>query len=104
MDPVTNNFPKMGKTNASARNISAKPSKNTKSVARAGSGVGGALESIMAPSPRHTMERLGNVGMSQTSVAPQEDPAAGANLRNTRMLAPAMKYVDPFYAPISYGV
>lgn len=103
MDPVTNNFPKMGKSNASARNISAKPSKNTKSAPRQ-SGVGGALESIMAPSRRNTSERLGNVGMPQTTYAPQTNPEAGATERNIRLLPSAMRYTDPFSASISYGV
>lgn len=96
MEPVSTNFPKMGRAVASPRNISAKPSPNTKTVARAGSGVGGALESVLAPSRRHTQERLGNIGVPQTGFAPKEDPAASATLRNTRTLPPAMKYTDPF--------
>lgn len=96
MDPVSTNFPKMGKTNAHARNVSGKASPNTTTLPRGGSGVGGSLEAVMAPSRRHTAERLGSIGMPQTSFAPKEDPSASANQRNMRTLPAAVSYNDGF--------
>jgi hypothetical protein len=86
----------MGKVNAQARNVSATATGKAASVSRGHGGVGGALESVLAPSRRHTAERLGSVGVPQTGFAPQSDPYAGATLHNTRMLPGVMRYVDPF--------
>ncbi|MEU4534324.1 hypothetical protein AB0G15_05575 [Streptosporangium sp. NPDC023825] len=94
----------MGKTNASLKNTSASGTGRAASRPRAGSGVGGALDAVMNGGiRRHTSERLGSVGAPQTTYAPQTTSAAGATERNIKLLPPAMRYTEPFSAPISYG-
>lgn len=99
-DKVTTTFPKIGKGGATAKNTSGRPS--TKAVPKGGAVAGGIVDAMLVRGKRNTSERLGAIHKPQASYAPMEDPAASANLRNTRIVRPAKSWGD-FASGREYG-
>lgn len=99
-DKVTTDFPKLGKGGATAKNTSGRPT--TKAVPKGGAVAGGVVDAMLVRGKRNVNERLGAVHTPQASYAPQEDPAASANLRNTRIVKPAKSWCD-FGSGRQYG-
>jgi len=93
-DKVTSNFPKVGRSLAAPRNVSAMPTTPTRKRGWAVSST--VVDAFQVKGRRHIKERLGAVGMPQATYAPIEDPAAYANLRNTRLFSAAKSWND-FY-------
>ncbi|TKK84654.1 hypothetical protein FDA94_28990 [Herbidospora galbida] len=86
MDKTTTTFPKVGTAHATATNTSGKPSTASRPK---GGPKGSAMVDLTGGHKRNVNERLGACYAPSSRWAPMEDPAASANLRNTRRVPSA---------------
>jgi hypothetical protein len=103
MDKTVTSFPTMGTSAAHAVNVSGKPSRYTKAVKKTGNAKGGMIEAALTEGVRRQVhERMGATYAPTTQIVVQQDPAAGANLRNTKIV-PSRAGVGDFYLRRRYG-
>ncbi|MFI6512932.1 hypothetical protein ACIBCT_35485 [Streptosporangium sp. NPDC050855] len=101
-DKTTTKFPTMGTSAATVNNVSGASSPYTTEVRRHG-GVGGMIEAALTEGVRRqTHERHGASYAPRAQMVVGNDPAAEANLRNTRLVRSAIGNRD-FYARRQYG-